>query len=187
MAAFPDELRGERLRLCRKRLDDVDEVMDAIATSLPELRTWMSWAQTMPTRESMVTKALEDLAHFDTDESWSYWIRETEGNQLVGSAALRRGGDQELEIGYWVRTDRTGRGYATEAAAMLTSAAFASALDVATVTISMDRANAASAKVPEKLGFHRDEEYERDIETPGHSGAGIAWRIGHDGWRARSS
>jgi RimJ/RimL family protein N-acetyltransferase len=187
MTAFPDELHGARLRLCRKRLSDVDDVIHAISISLPELRKWMKWAETMPTRESMVAKADEDTAHFDNDESWAYWIREIDGGQLVGSAALRRGGDRQLEIGYWVRSDRTGRGYATEATAMLTTAAFESALDVATVMVSMDSANTASAAVPQRLGYRRDREYERDVETPGHSGNGIAWVIGRQEWRLRAS
>jgi len=187
VSALPNELLGQRLRLSRATLDDVDEVLAAIVASFVELHTWMTWAETMPTRESLAAFASESLTRFDSDDKWSYWMRELDGGLLVGSAALtRRGGVDELEIGYWVRTDRTGRGYATEAASVLTSAAFNSDLGVATVKISMDRANSASAAVPQKLGFERDVEYERDILTPGHSGQGVAWVVRRDNWQNRT-
>jgi RimJ/RimL family protein N-acetyltransferase len=184
MAALPDELRGPRLRLVRVTLGDVDEVLDAVRASFAELHDWMVWARTMPTKEESVAVTNESIALFDADQRWSYWLREIEDGALVGSASLsRRGVDGELEIGYWVRSDRTGRGYATEAARVLTDAAFDADLDVARVKISMDRANAASAAVPRKLGFVRDDEYERDVLTPAHSGTGVAWVIGREQWR----
>lgn len=186
MAAFPDQLRGERLRLCRWSLEAIDEVLVAVHDSFDELHVWMAWAEELPTRESLVDLIQENLLRFDADERWSYFIREFDTTQLVGSASLeRRGTIDELEIGYWVRTDRTGRGYATEVAGLLTDAAFSSALDVADVRISMDGANHASAAVPPKLGFTFDGEYGRDTVAPGHSGRGIAWVMTRDQWRAR--
>jgi RimJ/RimL family protein N-acetyltransferase len=183
VAALPDDLFGDRLHLRRWSLGAIDEVAAAIEASFTELHTWMRWAATMPTHESLTALVREDIALFDADEHWSYWIRERDGGALVGGAGLnRRGVDDELEIGYWVRTDRTGRGYATEAARILTDAAFDADLGIASVKISMDRAHAASAAVPPKLGFRRDAEYERDIETPGHSGSGIAWVIDRHEW-----
>jgi RimJ/RimL family protein N-acetyltransferase len=50
----------------------------------------------------------------------------------------------------------------------------------------MDRANGASAAVPQKLGFERDHSYERDILTPGHSGQGVAWVVRRDAWQNRT-
>jgi RimJ/RimL family protein N-acetyltransferase len=185
--ALPIELCGERLRLNRATLDDNDDVFDAIEASFAELHTWLAWAEAMPTRESLESLAHERIAKFDADEKWAYWLRERSGGQLVGSAALdRRGSLDEIEIGYWVRSDRTGRGYATEAASVLTSAAFGSELHVATVKISMDCANGASAAVAQKLGFERDDEYQRDIVTPGHSGRGVAWVMGRHEWQRRT-
>lgn len=188
MASLPDQLHGARLVLRRWSLDAIDDALAAIDDSFEELHTWMSWAETMPTRDSLVAIVYDGNERFDSGERWAYFVREKEGGRLVGSASLgRRGGDRELEIGYWVRSDRTGRGYATEAAKILTSAAFDSALDVGTVKISMDRANNASAAVPRKLGFTLDDEYEREVITPGHSGRGIAWIISREEWQSITS
>ena len=100
-------------------------------------------------------------------------------------ALARRGHPGELEVGYWICSDRARRGYATEAAGLLTDAAFNSALDVGVVRISMDRDNHASAAVPRRLGFVFDQEYARERGAPGHSGRAIAWTMGRADWPAR--
>ena len=129
----------------------------------------------------------DDAERFDADSRWSYWIGEIGAEAVVGSATLEpRGVVDELEIGYWVRTDRTGRGYATEAASILTSAAFTYVPQNVTVKISMDRANAASVAVPRKLGFTPVGEYEREVVTPGHSGTDMAWVTARHDWLRRS-
>jgi len=167
MSSLPDECFGTRLHLNRKTLDDVDDALEAVIQSFDELHVWMKWAASMPSRESIMALTLDDDGRFRSDERWAYWIREIDGGQLVGSATLdRRGVVEELEIGYWIRSDRTGRGYATEAASILTGAAFTYVPTTATVKISMDRANTASAAVPRKLGFAPVEEYGREIVTP---------------------
>jgi RimJ/RimL family protein N-acetyltransferase len=187
VATFPNELVGERLRLHTWSLDDIDDIVAAIAASFDALHDWMAWAETMPTRASLVALCHENITLFDAGERWAYLIREVDGGVLVGGAGLsRRGRVDELEIGYWIRSDRTRRGYATEAARLLTTAAFDFDSSIDTVKISMDRANAASAAVPQKLGFTRDEEYEREVVTPGHSGRGVAWTVGRDDWRTRT-
>jgi ribosomal-protein-alanine N-acetyltransferase len=62
--------------------------------------------------------------------------------------------DGSVEIGYGVVPSRQGRGYASEAAAMLTSFALSSD-EVHTVHASVERTNPASAHVLEKAGFER--------------------------------
>jgi RimJ/RimL family protein N-acetyltransferase len=188
MAAFPDALTSERLRLVRMTRDAIDECLVAMELSFDALHRWMQWAAAMPTQDSLYQFVSESTASFDADKGWGYFIREIDGGLLVGGTGLhRRGGDDELEIGYWIRSDRTGRGYATEASRTLTDAAFAADLEIATVKISMDRANASSAAVPRKLGFGLCDEYEREKVTPGHSGNGVAWCMDREIWQAQSS
>ena len=97
---------------------------------------------------------------------------------MVGGAGLHpRAGPESIEIGYWVRSDRTGRGYATAAAGALTQAAFAHLDGIDRVEIRMDRANRASAAVPPKLGFRLIGHEAREILAPGHSGEGLIWAL----------
>lgn len=150
--------------------------MDAISASYPELQRWMAWAQTMPTIEEQRAVLEEGEAAFDADQEWVYMLYELGSGDLVGGAGLhRRGAPGVTEIGYWVRSDRTGRGYATATAQALTQAAFTWLRDIERVEIHMDKANAASAAVPRKLGYRLDREEQRDILALGHTGAGLVW------------
>jgi RimJ/RimL family protein N-acetyltransferase len=183
MALMPDRLQAGAIELLRWHSDYVDDIMAAVESSYSELHQWMAWAQTMPTREAMNAVIAEGAASFEADREWQYVLLEVASNELVGGAGLhRRVGPDGLEIGYWVRTDRTGRGYATSSARSLTDAAFASSLGVERVEIHMDQANLASVAVPRKLGFHLALEEDRDILAPGHTGRGFIWAVERARW-----
>ena len=67
------------------------------------------------------------------------------------------------------RADHTGRGIATEAARQVTEIALAMP-GVSYVEIHHDKANAASRRVPEKLGFTLVREVPDEITAPGECG-----------------
>lgn len=176
MASLPDRLAAGPIELRRWHTDCLDQLMPAIATSLPELQRWMPWAQTMPTDEDELAVLTAGMAAFDADEEWAYMLYEPESGELVGGAGLhRRVGPGSVEIGYWVRSDRTKRGYATSAARALTEAAFTHLPDIERVEIHMDHANLASAAVPAKLGFRLDREDDREALAVGETGRGFVW------------
>ena len=72
----------------------------------------------------------------------------------VGGSGLHRidWSVPNVEIGYWIRTRFEGRGFVTEAAALLAAFAF-DTLQAQRVRIRCDAANARSAAVPRRLGF----------------------------------
>jgi len=75
------------------------------------------------------------------------------GDRLIGGCGLLpRIGPGALEIGYHVRADATGRGYATEMTAALVEVAF-SVCEVERVELHIEEANLASVAVARKLGF----------------------------------
>jgi RimJ/RimL family protein N-acetyltransferase len=130
----------------------------------------------MPTAEEELAVLTAGMAAFDADDEWVYMLYELETDELVGGAGLhRRIGPGGLEIGYWVRSDRAGRGYATAAARALTQAAFDFLPDIERVEIHMDQANAASAAVPQKLGYRMTEEGRRDILGDGKMRPTFTW------------
>lgn len=183
MSLLPDRVSNDQLELRRWSLEELDALLAAIAVSFNELHRWMIWAATMPTRSQMYDVITDDVTRFDNNERWQFFIFERATGELVGAAGLHRRGEfDELEIGYWIRSDRTGRGYATQAAGLLTTVAFDASSDIARVNISMDATNHASAAVPMKLGFIRQGEHDRDIIAPGHSGRGALWTMERHDW-----
>jgi ribosomal-protein-serine acetyltransferase len=69
------------------------------------------------------------------------------------------------EVGYWLRTDRTGRGYATEAGAALIGWAFEE-LGAARLELRAGVENRASQRVAERLGFRREGRLRRGCPHP---------------------
>jgi RimJ/RimL family protein N-acetyltransferase len=187
MALMPDRLQAGEIELRRWHSDYVDAIKAAVESSYLELHRWMAWAQTMPTTEAMSAVIAGGSASFEADREWQYVLREVASDELVGGAGLHRRVDPDaLEIGYWVRTDRTGRGYATSSARALTDAAFASPLGFERVEIHMDQTNLASVAVPRKLGYRLVLEEDREILAPGHSGRGFIWNMERSSWLQRS-
>ncbi|MHB2027797.1 MAG: GNAT family N-acetyltransferase [Acidimicrobiales bacterium] len=183
VALLPDHLVTSDLELQRWRLTMVDQMIDAVSASFEELRQWMPWAQVMPARDDMLVVVSGATTLFDADEEWNYALFERSTRELVGSVGVRLLDDPDCpEIGYWVRSDRTGRGYATGAARALIESIFQYFTNVDEVKIRMDQANRASAAVPPKLGFTRCEEEDRPIEAAGHTGRGFIWRLRRDEW-----
>lgn len=185
MSTLPPRLDAGALELCAWRAVDVDDVLVAVAASFPELHQWMTWAQTMPTREALRQVLDDGERAFASGEDHPYLLRERGTDDVVGGAGLHwRLEEDRIEIGYWVRSDRTGRGYATAAARALTDAAFAHLDGVRSVQIRMDAANVASARVPAKLGYRLLGEISRDIAAPGHTGRGLVWETDRRQWAA---
>jgi RimJ/RimL family protein N-acetyltransferase len=175
MSLLPDTLSAGAIELRRWRTGCLEDLMAAVRASLRELRQWMPWASVMPTAEDQLAVLTVGEASFDADTDWSYTLHELESGELVGGTGLHRRLGPAIEIGYWVRSDRTGRGYATASARALTAAAFSHIADIERVEIHMDRANVASAAVPRKLGYRLDREEPREILAPGHTGTGLVW------------
>jgi len=178
---LPETLTTEALDLRRWDNAFALEMVKAVNVSLAELRAWMPWAQGDTTVGDMRIIFSKSLVDFEQGKAWNYCLFEKSSGELVGSAGLHREEDPDCpEIGYWIRTDRTRRGYATQAARALAQAAFAFLGDVHRVKICVDQANTASAAVARKLGFHFLREEVQAIEATAHTGTVAVWVIGRD-------
>ena len=178
MPLLPDTLAAGPVQLLRWHEDQLDDLMVAIGLSFTELQRWMPWADSMPSAAAELAVLASGSAAFDADREWQYLIHETSSGDLVGGAGLhRRLGPTALEVGYWIRSDRTGLGYATAAAGALTNAAFAHVGGVDTVEIHTDAANLASAAIPPKLGFTLAREEPRSPQTRGGTGTFLIWEL----------
>jgi RimJ/RimL family protein N-acetyltransferase len=168
---------GAGLVLRRWRMSDVDAAVAAVERSLPELRRWMPWAMEPPTRESLGAFLERAGAEAGSDVEMGFGLFEPDGELVGGFGLHARRGPGVLEIGYWVRTDRTGRGYATAAVRALTAAAFDAFPEVDRVEIRCDPANAASAAIPPKLGYRLAGEEPAPIAAAGQTGRHLVWAV----------
>lgn len=162
----PTALRTARLHLRPWRAEDADQLEPILRTNHGHLAPWIPAAVATPVQRSQLAERLAGFAEdFAASRAWRYAVFNAADGELLGeldlfarnaSGRVPLGDADRAEIGYWLRADRTGFGYATEGArAMIDVAKTIPAF--ALVEIRCDARNARSAAVPARLGFHRAE------------------------------
>jgi RimJ/RimL family protein N-acetyltransferase len=147
-----------------------------VSSSLDHLRPWMPWATSEAAeRGNQLVRVAEADRNWESGLGYVYSVLTADHGTLVGEIGLHlREGGQSAELGYWIAAGQAGRGYATLAAAAMTSVGLALP-GVTRVEIHCDAANAPSAAVARKLGYRLDRIEERLAEAPGESGRLMVW------------
>lgn len=154
---LPTTLHTARLLLRTPQAGDGPALHAAVAESLPELRRflaslpWVAAEQSVALSESYCRMA---HANFLARRDMPYLLLEKATGQLVGSSGLHRPewATPKLEMGYWVRSSRSGQGFVSEAVAALTALAF-NQIHAARLELITDEANGASRQVAQRCGF----------------------------------
>jgi RimJ/RimL family protein N-acetyltransferase len=125
---------------------------------MPELRRFTPWViPDEPELDTLIARIETFRARFDSGESSIYGIFDPEETRVIGQIGLyARVGPGALELGYFIRSDETGRGYATEAARALIDAGFVDS-DVERIEIRCEPENEASIAIARRLGFRMRE------------------------------
>jgi RimJ/RimL family protein N-acetyltransferase len=151
---FPEEFTTQRLLIRKPLPGDGKAVYDAIQASLNELKPWMPWAHMNQTEEDVEANIRESYVKFLSREDLRLLVFNKETGDFIASSGLHRidWAVPKFEIGYWIDTRYSGKGYITEAAEAITSFAF-NELKAKRVEIRCDTKNTRSRAIPEKLGF----------------------------------
>lgn len=173
----PEVLTNAAVTLRRWRAADAELSYRIVRESLDHLSPWMAWATPDYSLDSARDYVERCEANWAGGEAFQYLIL-VQGEPAGSAGLMARIGTGGLEIGYWVHASWTGRGVATSAAAALTDAAL-TLPGVDRVEIHHDVLNAASGRVPVKLGYSFVEEVPTDPEmvAPGDAGTSRVWRI----------
>jgi RimJ/RimL family protein N-acetyltransferase len=158
---IPYRLLTTQLLIRCWELTDAPEMKEVVARNREHLMPWMPWAREEPqTLQEKVALVRRFRGSFDLDKDYIFaaFLRQPDGGQgaLVGGTGLHpRVGNRGLETGYWVDQVHVRRGLATEMTAAMTRVAF-ELMRIHRVEIHVDVRNAASLRVPPKLGFTTD-------------------------------
>ena len=118
-----EEVRGPAYRVLTPRLvircynpADAALLKEAVDVSLDHLRPWMPWAARYPQPlQDMVDMLRSFRGQFDLGQDYILGIFDRDETTVLGGTGLHpRGGEGSREIGYWIRADEIGKGYATE-------------------------------------------------------------------------
>jgi RimJ/RimL family protein N-acetyltransferase len=143
-------LTTERLVLRRLRADEAGTV--TAYKNDPDVNRYQDWD--MPYRVMDIAAKIEWYGHqpWPCPSSGLHVAIEHNG-ELIGDFGVSwDDAVQEAEIGYTLRLEHQGKGFATEALAAVVDRVFSEG--VQRVTASLDPENAASIRVLEKVGFH---------------------------------
>jgi len=172
-----------RLLIRRWAVADVRAITAAITANIEHLRPWLPWVASEPLRRRervALIRAWDDGWDAGGDAVYGIFL----DGEIVGGCGLHnRHGPDTLEIGYWIDKDHINQGFATEVARVLTSAALLVPGDTF-VEIHHDKANVASSRVPQKLGYTLVAETQDSVTSPGEVGIDCAWRIEAEDWLA---
>ncbi len=143
-----------RLRFREMTLDDLD-AMSALLGD-PDVMTYYPAPKT---RAETVAWIEWNQANY-AQHGYGLWIVETQAGDFVGDCGLtwqKVNGRSELEVGYHVRLDLQGRGYATEAAMACLEYA-REVVGAPSLVAIIHPGNAASRRVAERLGMRHLED-----------------------------
>jgi RimJ/RimL family protein N-acetyltransferase len=151
---IPMPIETPRLILRNVLPGDGKAMFEAKAESFREVNKRMAWAKELGTEEDYEIVARENHAEFILRRDIMIVGFEKASRKFVIGTGLHRmdWARGYFEIGYWVRTSETGKGYAAESTNALIRYAF-NALGAKKIGICHVDGNEASRRVIEKLGF----------------------------------
>lgn len=151
------ELTDGTILLRPWREDEIDALYEIVLESYAELSPWMPWCHANYQREDSATFILSREEAEKNETDYSFAIIEPETNLLIGSVGINQINRlyRMANLGYWVRTSRTGRGVALRATLLAARFAFEQ-LKFERIEIMAAVGNLASQRVAEKAGAVRE-------------------------------
>lgn len=149
----PETFLGDGFELRRRRLSDAPMLLAAIDASRAHLEPWLP-ARVLPCTLDETDACLRDWEHAWDIRSAFHYNLVVDGVIAGAFTLFNRVGPYATELGYWVGSGFTRRGFARAASIILARAAF-EPIGARRVLIVVDEANAASTAVARAIGCER--------------------------------
>ncbi len=153
--SIPSAIPTERLWLRRFRPADARPLVKAVGESLPELSRWLPWAQGLYHLHNARSFIRNSNRSWRRGTAFDFWVGlKEEPDRVAGGVGIWYASRPQGrgEIGYWVRSDLTGAGLATEAAGALLPLGFEE-MGMHRILMRIGVGNHPSRRVAQKLGF----------------------------------
>jgi ribosomal-protein-serine acetyltransferase len=154
---FPSEFETKRLLIRMPLPGDGAVTCESINASLKELKPWMPFAQKEQSVEETEIVIRQGYINFLNRSDLRLLVFKKDTGEFVASSGLHRinWDVPKFEIGYWIDTRFSGKGYMTEAVQGITDFAVRE-LKARRIEIRCDSLNTKSKAIPERLGFTLD-------------------------------
>lgn len=174
----------DRLMLRRFTRDDLELLVEL--DSDPEVKRYIDGGAAVD-RQDLAEMLAWWLGYYERYEGYGFWAAiERSSGVFLGWFHLRPGegaGPLEPELGYRLRREAWGRGYATEGSRALIDKAFTE-LGAEKVNASTMTVNSASRRVMEKAGLRCVRTFDVDgpVKVPGDEEGGVEYALDRAQW-----
>jgi ribosomal-protein-serine acetyltransferase len=160
------------------RLSDSESSLEAIRESLPELIPWMPWAHPDYSYKEARDWIKRSVENWKNGFAREFAIIDARDGTYLGGCGLNRIDyeNRMANLGYWVRTSRTGEGIAPTAAGLLAEFGFRE-LSFSRIEILVNISNARSLRVAEKVGALREGILRNRIVVRGTAHDGVMFSL----------
>ncbi|OJF11523.1 GNAT family N-acetyltransferase [Couchioplanes caeruleus] len=160
---YPVTLTGRDVTLREFRTDDVAASLAIVGDD--QVTQWLAFDR----HDQAATRAMIDgvVKRAQDDPRTEYYLAATApDDELIGFARLGLSGVKAAKLGYAIRADRWGKGYATDVARQMVTFAFEQ-LGLHRVSAAIGPGNAASIAVVHKLGMRYEGRLRDHVLTKG--------------------
>ncbi|WP_059104450.1 GNAT family N-acetyltransferase [Shouchella shacheensis] len=150
----PDSFETKRLFIRLPLPGDGKAVHEAQQASMHDLLPWMAWAHHVSSVEQTEEGVRQAHNDFLRRKDLRFHVFSKQTGRFIASSGLHQINwyVPRMEIGYWIDSRHSGKGYMTEAVAGIAEFAFYK-LNAHRLEICCDPLNAQSRAIPERLGF----------------------------------
>jgi RimJ/RimL family protein N-acetyltransferase len=147
---YPVALTGTTVRLREFDLTDVDVAADIVGD--PQVTDWLSFDAKSYDQTTDMIKGIVGRAKADHRTEYYLAVTCLDSTDLIGFARLGLTGAKAAKLGFAVRANKWGQGYATDAARTLITFGF-TRLGLHRISAAVGPENKASTALVTKLGF----------------------------------
>lgn len=154
--SLPEKIIGKKVILLRRTHTHDSDLFRLIDTSRSFLRRFLFWIDDTKTLQNVSEVTDIFNKNWNNQNSFEYVFLDATTNQLVGAGGIHTISymNKTAEYGYYLDKEAIGKGYATEAVALLEKELFKKGIH--RLVIQCDSKNTASARVAERNGFIRE-------------------------------
>lgn len=149
------ELSSGNILIRRARLEDKEQLHQAVKDSMDDLTAWMPWAHTKYSRNDAEDFLVTNVLNWEEGQEYNFLVFDKSTYRLLGGCGLNKIDlpNKVANLGYWIRSSEMGKGFATKATLLTALFAFEDLkLNRLEILVSVD--NYPSLKVAKKVGAH---------------------------------
>jgi len=177
----------KRLMLRPFRRRDVAALHDAIGISLDDLKPWLPWVEGYDRGVSQ-RFVRESVSAWADRRAYDFTIRGIDDlDRHIGNVSIWSTSHQNAigEVGYWIRSDETGNGYATEATTRAIQIGFEE-MGLHKVQLRIAMGNTRSESIAQSIGFIHEGVLRDEVKVGGRWLDHSVWSmLESEWWEAR--